>query len=237
MGKEKVGNMVRARVAIVGIRPPLQHQFGPDAIPLEKQEKTGVAGNDPSEWRRTMMVTPEGQLYIRGDYVFSCLRDGAKHTKKGKGSIQAMLAATLQVEDDVILLDCHMPKEGDPPRDRFAPVYIDVCGVRNPSTKGRNVRYRLAASKGWKCEFTLLWDKTVFDRNQMKGVLRDAGILVGLADGRGIGNGRFVVESYIELDGEEEGESDAEEAASEGGVGPVAPDRVGKGRKKLQAVP
>jgi hypothetical protein len=151
------GNMVRARVRIRGTRPLLQHAFGPDAIPLEAQERTGVAGNDPEEWKRTMMVTGDGQLYLKPENVFSAIRDGAKHTKKGRGSIQPLMAATLQVEEAIILLNRHMPAGGEPPRDRTASVYVDVCGVRNPTTKARNVRYRLAASAGWECTFTLFW--------------------------------------------------------------------------------
>ena len=212
-------NMVRVRITVRGTRPLLQHAFGPDAIPLEKGERTGVAGNDPSEWRRTMMVTAEGQLYVKGSYVFGCLRDAARHTKKGRGSVQSLVAATLQVEESVILLDRWLPKEGDPPADPTAPVYIDVCGVRNPTTKARNVRYRLAASLGWQATFTLLWDRTVVAREVMRAVLRDASILVGVGDGRAVGNGRFAVASFEEL-------NDAEETSAEGGVEQASGDRV-----------
>jgi hypothetical protein len=197
-----MANMVRARIQISGKRPLLQHQFGPEALPLEKGEPEGVAGNNPQEWRKTCMVMPDGQLYIRGTYVFSAVREGAKHTKKGKGSIQGLMAATLQVEEDRILLDRWMPKKGDPTTDATQAVYIDVCGVRNPATKARNVRYRLAASTGWKATFTLLWDKTIVSREQMRAVLNDAGTLVGLADGRSVGYGRFAVESFEVLDAE-----------------------------------
>jgi hypothetical protein len=82
-------------------------------------------------------------------------------------------------------------------------VYIDVTGVRNPSTKARNVRYRLAASSGWKATFTVVWDKTIVARDQMKAVLNDAGVLVGLADGRAVGYGRFTVESFEVQDAQE----------------------------------
>ena len=163
-----MANMIRAKVEICGKRPLLQHAFGPEAIPLEKAEKTGVAGNDPEEWRRTKMVTAEGQLFVRATYIFGMLRDAAKHTRKGKGSIQALLAATLQIEEERILLDRWMPQTGDPKMASGDPVYVDVSGVRNPSTKGRNVRYRLAASSGWKTIFHLLWDKTIVSRDQMR---------------------------------------------------------------------
>ena len=196
-----MSNIVKARVEICGKRPLLQHQFGPEALPLEKGERTGVAGNDPEEWKRTCMVTSKGQLYVRGSYIFGMLRDAARHTKKGKGSIQALMAATLLVDEEQILLDRWMPK-GGPVVDPTQPVYIDVCGVRNPATKARNVRYRLAASAGWKATFTVLWDKTIISRDQMKAVLNDAGTLVGLADGRGVGYGRFDVTDFEVLSAE-----------------------------------
>ena len=195
-----MGNLIKAKVQICGKRPLLQHQFGPEALPLEKGERTGVAGNDPEEWHRTCMVMPDGQLYVRGTYVFSMVREAAKHTKKGKGSIQALVAATLQVEEDRVLLDRWLPKGGNPTADATQPVYLDVSGVRNPVTKARNVRYRLAASAGWNTQFTLLWDRTVVQRDQMRAVLNDAGTLVGLADGRSVGYGRFTVESFDVFD-------------------------------------
>lgn len=196
-------NIVRATVKIRGSRPIMWHVFGPESIPLEKQERTGVAGNDPFEWRKTVLYTKDtGQLYLRPDYFFSCLREAARYTKKGRGSIQKFVAATLQVTDDKILIDDRfIPgfNGGLPesiPTDDTLPVYLDVRGVRNPSTKGRNVRYRVACSTGWECTFNLLWDKTIVARGQMEAVLIDAGNLVGLADGRSIGFGRFEILSF-----------------------------------------
>jgi hypothetical protein len=200
-------NIVRAKVRIVGVRALLQHRFTEDLLPLEKQEKTGVAGNDPEEWRKTAMVNKDGQLYLEPTYIFATIRDGAKYTKKGKGSIQSAVAATLQVVDDTVLIDRHFPNFPNghafdiktvepPPRESDAPVYLDVRSVRNPSTKGRNMRYRVAASSGWSCSFTILFDKTIVDRTTMQSVLNDAGVLVGVADGRGVGYGRFRVDSF-----------------------------------------
>jgi hypothetical protein len=196
-----MANIITARVSIQGKRPLLQHKFGPDALPLEKGERTGVAGNDPEEWKRTCMVTGDGTLYVPGTYVFGMLRDAARHTKKGKGSIQSLVAATLQVADEVILLDRRVP-DGTPSNDKTQPVYIDICGVRNPSTKARNVRYRLAASSGWKATFTIQWDKTIVNRDQMRAVMNDAGALIGVGDGRSVGYGRFDVLEFEVLDAE-----------------------------------
>jgi hypothetical protein len=211
-----MANMVKAKVKIRGVRPLLQHRFTEASLPLEKQERTGVAGNDPEEWRKTAMVTSEGQLFLDPTYIFSCIRNAAKYTKKGKGSIQLDVAATLQVLDNRVLINNrHFPgfpnghafdmQVAEPPsRDEAEPVYMDVRSVKNPSTKGRNVRYRVAAAPGWECEFNILWDKTLVARNQMESVLNDAGVLVGLADGRAVGYGRFEI---VSIDIEDSGQA------------------------------
>ncbi len=203
-----MSNFLTATVQIKGTRPLWQHRFGPDALPLEKQERTGVAGNDPIEWRRTCSITSSGQLYFDPTYVFACLRNGAKYVKSGKGSIQPKVSATLQSISDIILIDRWYPGFPDPNQkfdaniveacsnDFTQPVYIDVRGVVNPSTKGRNVRYRLAASPGWGTEFLIVWDKTIVSRGEMESVVHDSGRLVGLGNGRTIGMGRFDVVSF-----------------------------------------
>jgi hypothetical protein len=187
-----MSNIVVATVLIEGTRPLLWHAFGPGALPLEKQEKTGVAGNDPEEWRKTVLALPDGQLFIKHTYIFGCMREAAKYTKRGRGSVMKYVAATLQVPMDIIpIKDRFLPDE--PETDHSLPVYLDIQGVVNPSTRGRNVRYRIAASSGWQTEFTLLWDPVIISRGEMENIAIDAGRLVGLGDGRSIGYGRFEV--------------------------------------------
>lgn len=184
---------VRARVEIQGIRPLMFHVFGSDALSLERKEKTGVAGNDPEEWRKTYTATREGQLYLRPDYVFSAIVGGAKNVKLGRGSVMSKMQATLQVEDEILLLDRWMPEEitTDPLED----VYLDVRSVRNPATKGRNVRYRVTCSPGWRTTFHVSFDNTVVSKTAFEDALTCAGQLAGLGDGRSIGMGRFEVVS------------------------------------------
>lgn len=79
-----IGNIITARVAIQGTRTLLWHRFGIDSIPLEKQEKSGVAGNDPEEWRKTVLMSSDRQLYLLNSYIFRCLRDAAPYIKRGK---------------------------------------------------------------------------------------------------------------------------------------------------------
>jgi len=202
-----MSNTVSAKVSIKGTRPLFWHKFGPDAMPLERGERTGVAGNDPEEWRKTVLVDKQGQLYLDPSYVFATVREGSKYTKKGRGSIQPAVAATLQVTDNRVMVDRYMPgfpnghecnlATVEPPaQDPDAPVYLDIRGVRNPSTKARNVRYRVVASPGWQTTFTLEWDKTIIGQSQMHAVLIDAGKLVGIGNGRAIGMGRFEVTAF-----------------------------------------
>lgn len=190
--------MLTAKVVIRGTKPLLWHHFGEGAIPLEsRKERTGVAGHDPEEWRKTYLVTEDGQLYLQPESVFGTLRDGAKRTKKRGRSVQKDVAATLQVLDDRVLIDRHMPKRGDPPmNEQTAPVYVDVRSVKNPGTGARNWRYRVAATKGWEAEFEIAWDETIINRNEMQAIAIDAGRFEGLGDARAIGFGRFEVERF-----------------------------------------
>jgi hypothetical protein len=91
--------------------------------------------------------------------------------------------------------DRYLPDEPIP-TDPDALVYLDVRSVRNPTTKARNVRYRIAASSGWQACFTIQWDRTIVSLNELRAVLNDAGALVGLGDGRTIGFGRFRVATF-----------------------------------------
>jgi hypothetical protein len=49
---------------------------------------------------------------------------------------------------DPVLIDRYLPQESELSHDPGAPVYLDVQMVRNPATRARNVRYRIAASPG-----------------------------------------------------------------------------------------
>lgn len=200
-------NIVTAKIKIVGVKPLFFNAFGPDSIPLEKQERSGVAGNDPQEWRKSTPITKSGQFFMDASYAFATIREGAKNVKKGRGSIQPMVVSTLQIVDDRLMVDRYWPgfpnghdldiMKVEPPKpDPDQPVYLDVRGAVNPATKARCIRYRIACAKGWSCEFSIMWDKTVISRGEMEAAVIDAGRLSGIGNGRKIGMGRFTVESF-----------------------------------------
>ena len=198
-----MGNILTANVKIRGTRELWWHWFNPDtSIPLEKRERTGVAGNDPQEWRSTVLYTSSGQLFVQDTYIFGAIVEAARYTKKGRGSIQNHVAATLQVQPGRILIDRFIPGfdnglPKDLPTDPSLPVYLDVRGVTNPGTKGKNIRYRVAATFGWQAEFLIMWDGTIVSREQMNAVVIDAGNIIGIGNGRSIGRGRFEIIEFI----------------------------------------
>lgn len=205
-------SIVAAKVAISGIKTLAIHHFGPDALPLEKQEKTGVAGHDPEEWRRSVLLTKKRELFLPPTYFFGSIKEGGRHVKKGRGSIMYDIAATLQIEDDAVKI-CYdgepiiLPESPDVvdaysiPTEELPVSYIERIGVKNPSTKARNIRYRVAVKPGWAMNLTIMFDPTIVARTQMQQALNSAGQLVGIADGRSsIGYGRYSVTEFTVLD-------------------------------------
>jgi hypothetical protein len=189
-----MSNILKADVSITGLRPLLINHFGPDCLPLTKIERKGVAGNNPDEWQKTVLYDEKKQLYLEPSYIFACIRYGEKYTKKGRGSLQSSVTATLQVIDDKIYIDRYLPD--DITTDPTQPVYLDIRSVKNPSTKSRNIRYRIAISKDWHIHFSVSWDKTIVSRDQLNSILIDSGMFCGLGDGRSIGFGRFEVTNF-----------------------------------------
>lgn len=182
-----------AKVHIRGTRPFIFNRFTEDsiALPNEKKERHGVAGKNPEEWKKTFKATSEGQLCIDGSYIHRCLINAAKFTKRG---LQAQLAATLETVDNQILFtNRYIPDLKEITRDSNNSVYIDVRSVKMQRTSARHVRYRLAVSKGWELNFSIIWEATVVGKELMESVCNDAGLLVGIGDNRVNGYGRFEV--------------------------------------------
>ena len=180
---------LRAHILIEGTRPILFHKFSVDALSPQKS-KSGEPGNDPKDWRRGISTTEDRQLYVESTYAFGCIRDGSKWVKSGRASLLSKVVSSLIVIDDRLFFDRYLPTE-DLKQDDSQPVYLDVRAVRNPATKGRNIRYRVAAAPGWKTSFDIEWEDSTVAEEQMESVLHQAGSLVGLGDARSIGFGRF----------------------------------------------
>lgn len=183
-----------SRIKIRGTRPLLYNNMRLDAISPVRTERSGVPGNNPDEWKTTFLATSNGQLYLKPDYLFSSIRAGAKHTRKGLGTLEPMVSATLQIVDDIILLNRQIPID-DIDDDPMKAVYIDVRPVTR--NKVKNIRYRLAVGQGWEAEFQIAWESTLISREQMISICNDAGLFAGVGDGRKLGYGRYEICSFI----------------------------------------
>lgn len=195
--KPTVGNLVKAKVKIEGIRPLMWNHFGPHALPLEPQERGGVAGNNPDEWRNSVLMSPDRELYLLPSSIFKCLREGGRYIKQGRSSLEKPVTATVQVQGKLIIVQGRfVPKKPEFLhngifQEEIPEVFVDVSPVVNPSTKNRNIRYRVTTAPGWQCSFEIQFDKSIVSRSQMESVCVQAGALVGLGDGRSMGLGRF----------------------------------------------
>lgn len=190
--------MIECKVKIRGVKPILFHKFNIESISEMSKVKSGTAGNNPDEWRNSFFEEG-GQIYMPGGYITSALKNGSVHTKQGRGSIQKSWISAIQVQEEKVYLNRKMPENwqelstDDFPKDPSNEVYLDIRMVANPNTKGRNVRYRIACSIGWECEFTLLVNDKILSKEIVKKVVEDTGVLQGIADARTLGYGRFTV--------------------------------------------
>ena len=189
--------MKKAKIKIKGIKPLIWHAFNKEALSLDAKPTAGKSGNNPEEWKATVLVDPDNKLYVKDSYIFASFREGSKNVKVGRGTLKAKLISCLIVLDTIVYIKNRaLPAENDLTEDVTKPVYLDICGVTNPNTKGKNIRYRIAASKGWESEFTVQWDDRLISTEQMKQIAESAGLHSGIGDGRNWGNGRFDIVKF-----------------------------------------
>lgn len=193
--------MAKVKAKIRGIKPLIFHKFNIEVLTMERKPKEGTTGNNPEEWK-TSFFHENNNLYIPDTYMFASLKNGSVNTKLGRGTIQKTWISGVIVETDKIFLNRKIwdnwenTEINSVPTDTNCEVFVNVCMVSNPNTKGKNIRYRLAVSKGWECEFTLDVDEILLSSSQVKKVIEDTGKLQGIADGRTLGYGRFELLEY-----------------------------------------
>jgi hypothetical protein len=191
---------MKTKIEIIGVKPILFHRFNLESLQELAKPKSGSSGNNPDEWR-TSFFHDEGRIYIPGSYLVSALKNGAIHTKVGRGTLQKTWMSGVQVEEEKIFVGAQMPEgweemeTADFPRDPCLPVFLDIRMVANPNTKGRNIRYRVGCGVGWKMNFTLEVDPSLLSKQHVRKVVEDTGKMQGIADGRTLGFGRFKVEA------------------------------------------
>ena len=184
---------------INGISAFLYNRFNVETLSNKSKTKSGSAGNDPEEWKAKIWA--EGKkLFLPGYYIFSSLSEGGGYVKEGRGSIKKKLMGCLLIKQDKFFLNYELPKpveelETDEiSRDASQKIYLDIRGVKNPMTKGKNVRYRLGLCPGWSTNITAEWDDTILSKDAIRQAIESAGKFVGVGDCRLLGCGRFSCE-------------------------------------------
>ena len=190
----------KSEISITGTKPLLINTFPIDTLSTSKA-KSGTTGNDSDSWKKTALFDANRQLYIFPSYIVASITAGGKQIKVGKSSLSKKIGATLECMDAQILINRFLPEDSEicvmKPTE---PVYIDVRSVVNPATKGRNLRYRVAASPGWELTTIIAWDNRAASKEDMKQCVENAGLFEGIGDGRKIGFGRFVLKSFKMVD-------------------------------------
>lgn len=186
----------QAKVKVEGTKPALFHTFPMDTFSIDKK-KEGKVGDNPNEWKDTVLMLPSRQLYFMNTYFQASIAEGGKEIKAGRGNISKKVSGTLMVDEPKIPLDdLFVPEEENLTKNDTDRVYLDVRAVVNPMTKGRNLRYRVAAKAGWTCSFTVTWDDRILSKDQIKLCIENAGLLQGVGSGRKLGFGRFKVVDF-----------------------------------------
>jgi hypothetical protein len=186
-----------AMVKIEGTKPILFHTFPLNTFSIDKK-KEGKTGDNPEEWKDTVLMNENRQLYVYNTYLQSAISEGGKEIKAGRGNISKKITSAVEIVEPKILLDgLFVPDDESLGRSDIDPVYLDVRAVVNPMTKGRNLRYRIAAKAGWKCSFILSWEDKIVSKDQVKLSLENGGALSGIGDGRKIGFGKFKILEFV----------------------------------------
>lgn len=187
---------VTAKISVEGTKTILFHTFPMDTFSTNK-EKKGKTGDNNEEWKETVLMNENRQLFVYNTYFQASISEGGKEIKIGKSNLFRKVCGTLEVlESKIFMEDLFVPGDENLSRNDSEPVYLDVRAVVNPMTKGRNLRYRIAARPGWKCSFTVCWDDRILSKDQIKQCAENGGAFQGIGDGRKIGFGRYKITEF-----------------------------------------
>lgn len=186
-------------VKIKSICAMLHH--GSQAVGMEEEstrKKGGVAlkGN-PDEWKKTIYFKEGVGVYFPAVSFEACLVNAAKQHK-----VTGRQTATKFVQSGVFCTDEYLPflVNGKKIMSLDDPlIKIDKRTVKNPSTRGRNTRYR-AIFDNWESNFRIIVQNDDYvTKKLLKEIIEDGGRFIGVGDYRPR-FGRFELISLKEVD-------------------------------------
>jgi len=173
--------MKEIKLSIKGSSPLLMHRF-----PLEDVGKLEKKSKEEQAEIAAYREPNTGELYIPGLCLQRALIASAVFSKgKGRASLQKPVAACVGVSPEYMLLG----------KQEFG---IDSRAVVVPSTKGRIIRHRPIFNE-WGVEAVISYDEELITETQLRTIVDDAGVRVGLLDFRPACKGpygRFTVVSW-----------------------------------------
>jgi hypothetical protein len=184
--------MYRIRGQIEGIAPILFNRFTEQAVADMEAKKTGGRKtHDERMDEAYRLVYRDGHgLSLPPGNLKKCFLQGAQKAglKEGRASAVPYLQATVFVEGEL-----NFGKEN--------PDFVHECtGRRPPRTGGACVIRRPALETGWRLSFQLAVMDDRRSAEHIKRAIEEAGLLVGLGDGRP-DFGRFILTEWERLDG------------------------------------
>jgi len=161
-------------VQIKGISPLLMHAFPMAPNPEGWEKSSPEEQATVAEYR-----DPEsGMLYIPGVAIQRCLIGAAAFSKgKGRASLQKPVAACLLVTPERVSLKTKEYK-------------VDSRPVVIAATKGRILRHRPRLDE-WIAGFKIEYDDGLLNEKEIRRIVDDAGMRVGLLDFRPEKKGSF----------------------------------------------
>lgn len=186
----------RIRVEIKGLSPLLMNRLNPESL-KKKSRSTLKEYDEKVEARNSAYITEvngEEQLFIPSYAVYSMMINTASSYRLGRKSLRSILAGTMRIEPEKILLG-HCNYEVD-----TRPVVI------RPS---RVLRSR-AKIPEWKATFHIVYNKKALPSGITKmllEVLEDGGMRMGLLDFRPQHKGWFGTFEVTNFEEEENNES------------------------------
>lgn len=169
-------------VTIKGVSPLLMHAF-PMVDPPKGWEKW-----TPEEQARVAEYRDPDSLecFVPGVAIQRALVNAAVYSKgKGRASLQKPVAACVIITPERCTLGVKT-------------YTVDSRPVVVPATKGRIIRHR-PRFDSWQCSFSLEYDPQLISEKEIRQVIDDAGLRVGLLDFRPERKGpfgRFAVVSW-----------------------------------------
>lgn len=176
---------MQIHVTIEGISPLLMNRFNEDA---EVKVSSGISavsigtkGSPREQAAKKTYSDNEGNLYIPGPNIFSCLIQAGKFRKNGKTKVtttkSSLIPAGMVLQEVVCPLGT---KDFE----------VDSRSVVIPATGGRIMAHRPRLDD-WRLSFTLEVDEAIFSAEFVRLLVDDAGCKVGLGDFRPDRKGPF----------------------------------------------